>query len=126
MNPIRVEKLPSTLKVMEPSAIDSGVPEVVKVRHRVGPLEVRRFKDEDVGIERPWSLHVRGGPAPGDKLSVDDLLTAVFPSPPMEPEGGSRREEPHSAGAIDESTLGTEEATELLPCPNSQCRREDE
>ena len=94
VDPVRVEKLPSTLKIMESSVFNGGVPEATEVWHRVSSFEVRRFKNKDMRVKRPRSLHVRRGPAPGDKLSVDDLLTTVLPSPPMEPEGGSGREIP--------------------------------
>ena len=94
VDPVRVEKLPSTLKIMEPSVFNGGVPEATEVWHRVSSFEVRRFKNKDVRVKRPRSLHVRRGPAPGDKLSVDDLLTTVLPSPPVEPEGGGGREIP--------------------------------
>ena len=126
VDPVRVEKLPSTLKIMESSVFNGGVPEATEVWYRVSSFEVRRFKNKDMRVKRPRSLHVRRGPTSGDKLSVNDLLTVVLPSPPMKPEGGSRREEPHPASAIDEPTLGTEEATELLSRPNGQCGREGE
>ena len=126
VDPVRVEKFPPTLKVMESSVINSGVPEAAEVWHRVGSFKVWSFENKNVRIKRPRSLHVRRGPTSGDKLSVDGLLTVVLPSPPMKPEGGSRREEPHPASAIDEPTLGTEEATELLSRPNGQCGRESE
>ena len=145
VDPVRVEELPSTLKVMESSVVNSGVPETAEVWHWVRSFEVRRFKDKNVRVKRPRSLHVRRGPASGDKFSVDDLLTAILPSSPMKPEGGSRQEEPplasaideptggesrrvepHPTSAIDEPTLSREETTELLSRPNGQCGREGE
>ena len=126
VDPVRVEKFPPALKVMEASVINSGVPEDAEVWHRVGSCKARSFKNKNMRIKRPRSLHVRKGPASGDKLPVDELLAVVLPGPPMKPEGGSRWEEPHPASAIDEPTLGTEEATELLSRPSGQCGREGE